>query len=568
MAEEISAQGWSAGKKAASENRKEKQGGGALAALWRRLQLRFSDTDTDGLSGGVFYIFIAVFAAVLLVNVFCGSGLAMDLVEHIHASWLVSTGKVPYRDFFEHHNPLLWYLFAPITQLFYRQIEILYAARLTAIAVWGVVIYQLYGLTRDYFGGRGCARYTLMLLFLLSAVWRDAQNLRPDTFMLAAMLAGIRFLFRYLDTQQRRELVWSFICWSAAFWFLQKALVPGAGFATAVLWLLWRRKIRGGDFLAAAAIAAALNGAVVFCLWQAGALEAWFKWNFLFNALVPGYLGDYTSHVGDWLPVYAVLLGGAAVRFFPTDDKGTVLVVTAVMPMTELFFFAPHPQYYAPFFLLAAPLAAQGVVRLRGCRRQAVNIILCVAAAVSLYTALPEAERREKWQKYVQKLEFILDNTAADELLLNDLTSYMTNLYNPDADYMWFSFDRMVKLAVLEGFTDFSYDETFKKTMPRFGAAGNIPDTMELYQAQWLLERNTRVYSLLKLDERWRQELVKIDFSVWPMDMDFVKAHYKWECFGEGVCFWRRLSGAAADGAAGDKASAGEVARAGTVGEK
>ena len=46
----------------------------------------------------------------------------VDEFEHLHASWLISKGFIPYRDFFEHHHPLLWYISAPIVSLFYENI--------------------------------------------------------------------------------------------------------------------------------------------------------------------------------------------------------------------------------------------------------------------------------------------------------------------------------------------------------------------------------------------------------------------------------------------------------------
>ena len=30
-----------------------------------------------------------------------------DNVEHLHVSWLISQGYIPYRDFFQHHNPFV-----------------------------------------------------------------------------------------------------------------------------------------------------------------------------------------------------------------------------------------------------------------------------------------------------------------------------------------------------------------------------------------------------------------------------------------------------------------------------
>ena len=37
-----------------------------------------------------------------------------DNVEHLHTSWLIWQGGIPYRDFFQHHNPLIWYIFSPL----------------------------------------------------------------------------------------------------------------------------------------------------------------------------------------------------------------------------------------------------------------------------------------------------------------------------------------------------------------------------------------------------------------------------------------------------------------------
>ena len=45
------------------------------------------------------------------------NSLGGDTLEHIHSSWLVYANFVPYKDFFQHHNPLLWYMFAPFVGL-------------------------------------------------------------------------------------------------------------------------------------------------------------------------------------------------------------------------------------------------------------------------------------------------------------------------------------------------------------------------------------------------------------------------------------------------------------------
>src|SRR3954470_15709609 len=43
--------------------------------------------------------------------------LVWDEIEFFRATDWVRHGLVPYRDFWEHHTPLQWFLFAPITAL-------------------------------------------------------------------------------------------------------------------------------------------------------------------------------------------------------------------------------------------------------------------------------------------------------------------------------------------------------------------------------------------------------------------------------------------------------------------
>ena len=512
-----------------------------------RLKRLFFDDGGEAMPSGLFYALAAAFVAVLLGNVRFGSGFVMDLVEHIHSAWLASTGKVPYRDFFQHHNPLLWYLAAPVTQLFYRDIAVLYAMRLLSVAAWGVVFYQLYALARDYFGGKSAARFALLLLVPLPTVWEDAQNLRPDTLMFACILAGVRLLLAYLDTHKRSRLVWSFVFWSLAFWFLQKAAVPGAGFLAVVLVMLWRGQIRCGDFLLAAAVAVALNGAVIGGLYGAGALEAWYKWNFAFNRGLSGYYGEYTSYVGWWLPFYAILLSAAAIRFFERKAGDFVLLGLMLPVAASLFFFAPHPQYYTLYFLPVSVLAARAVLWAAKRQRAAVNAVAAAVAGGALFLAAPRAENAAAWEAFAARADFVLKNAAEDDKVMNGEVSGTVNLFNPDADYFWFGYNNIMPAAVYAGFADFNYGEAIKKARPKFlfMPRNGLFDFMALWHSKWLLERTYAARFLMREDEGWRQNISQINFSCWPVDMDFVEKNYHWMCAeGKSVCLWVRKAAA------------------------
>jgi len=65
-----------------------------------------------------------------------------DDVYHLHSTWLVAQGAVPYREFFEIHLPGLWLLLAPVVGRFTRASALLLAARLS-IAVTAALLFAL-----------------------------------------------------------------------------------------------------------------------------------------------------------------------------------------------------------------------------------------------------------------------------------------------------------------------------------------------------------------------------------------------------------------------------------------
>ena len=88
-----------------------------------------------------------------------------DNVEHIHATWLIAYGEVPYRDFFQHHNPLLWYLFAPVIRLFGgNALQILDAAHAMALSAGFAFLFVVYKICTRFFASRYAALLSLLVL--------------------------------------------------------------------------------------------------------------------------------------------------------------------------------------------------------------------------------------------------------------------------------------------------------------------------------------------------------------------------------------------------------------------
>lgn len=539
------------------------------------------------LLNAVFYAAMVLFAGVAVWRVCRGSGFFMDTAEHIHSSWLVSIGKVPYRDFFQHHNPLLWYLFAPVTQLFYRDTAIVYAARVVAILGWGAVLYKLYALVCAGFGCRAAgsagdvsgqraaaeagfsgyrenaadvgreadaaakrmtAQWALLFLLALSPLWKDVQNLRPDIFMLFGILAGTERLFAYLDGQRRRDLVLSYLWWAAAFLFLQKAVFPGAGFAAANLWLLLRRRVRFADCAAASAAALAVLASAAAYFWHEGALKLWFDYNFLFNRQVAAYYGSYTSGVGTALKLCAAGTAAVVIRCCRCGEKETVWLLLLAGCACSLPFFAPYPQYYIPYFLLAAPYAGRAAMRLMAAERLSGRLkkaaIAAAAAgfAVSLGVLVPAGQKASAFKKHMALAEYVIRHTAPDEALLNGVNAYAANLYNPDADYFWFGFHNSVKIAAYWGYGKFDYNAAIKRHKPKILLLGEDSplDVIAMSQTKWLVERNLRAAMLGKGNVAGRNDFIRLNYSCWNEDMDYIKKHYDLVEIGSEAMLWVR----------------------------
>lgn len=73
------------------------------------------DERSQGLQLGrtLWVAILAVGLCLLLAWVQWGRGLSWDEIEFYHATRWVSQGQVPFRDFWEHHAPVQWFLFAP-----------------------------------------------------------------------------------------------------------------------------------------------------------------------------------------------------------------------------------------------------------------------------------------------------------------------------------------------------------------------------------------------------------------------------------------------------------------------
>ncbi|RPI76765.1 MAG: hypothetical protein EHM42_14505, partial [Planctomycetaceae bacterium] len=147
-------------------------------------------------------------------------GIDPDELEHLHAAFCVWHNQIPYRDFFEHHAPALYWLAQPAFWLTGASLDTLWLLRAamwccSAATVWQVLrIGRHLGLTR--------AAETAAFWFVWSSIfqWKSLE-FRPDVPATLLICGAIASLIRH-----RSGNVTAAVCAGLATLFTQKAIVP------------------------------------------------------------------------------------------------------------------------------------------------------------------------------------------------------------------------------------------------------------------------------------------------------------------------------------------------------
>lgn len=119
-----------------------------------------------------------------------------DEIEFFRATRWVSEGLIPYRDFWEHHTPLQWFVFAPVAGLFGggAGVGAVLAMRWAQLPLWIGACVLLFSLMRR--GGVDAASRWLALLLLLTSrsfvIW--AVQYRVDALGNVLFLCGLALM--------------------------------------------------------------------------------------------------------------------------------------------------------------------------------------------------------------------------------------------------------------------------------------------------------------------------------------------------------------------------------------
>jgi hypothetical protein len=284
--------------------------------------------------------------------------LMSDEIEHLHAAWLISQGLLPFRDFWEHHSPLLWVVLAPILRVLPETGDILYLARAGCFLFSGALLYLVWAVSKLLWKEEADPGVTA-LFFFSGAVLAQHSFIRPDPFMLFFIFASLYLLIRAFNGGELRYFLYSGFCMAFAFsfspkWIAALPLIPVAIALSRPGWAAWLRM----NLLCGAGFALGLAPLLAY-LFGNGIAGEFTRWVFQFNK-------KEILFMGYWHPTLLALaaagfLGAAAAWGRLGRLRGLWALLGAAVLFSTFFIYKldiKHSYYAASLLLFVCTLAS------------------------------------------------------------------------------------------------------------------------------------------------------------------------------------------------------------------
>lgn len=383
-----------------------------------------------------------------------------DEFEHIHSAWYVQNGAVPYRDFFQNHHPLLWYLTVPFLAGFGHTTALVEAMRLLNFLPLLGIAAMIYLVAKHATHSRESALLSVLLLLSLRWFVRVGIEFRPDIPQVLFSLVSIRFVLRYFARKDSRSILLAGAAASLSFLFLQKTLFLLAALALLFLFSLWKREITLRHILFFAL--AFLVPQIFFLIWLAasGALDEYLVSNWLGNlsrsSAVPFHRFWLKSLKEN--PVFWILVLASVGYIWKTRDRvspalNIICFLGLSIPAFTMLVSYPWPQYFLlPFSLFTVP-AGHLLVSLF--RRFNLNpayrtAVILPVALLPLFFILPDLKTApvRAYQKKV--INFVMEHTGPGDCVYDGNIQF--NLFRKDLHYFWYQVGRKKRLDTYRQF--------------------------------------------------------------------------------------------------------------------
>lgn len=461
-----------------------------------------------------------------------------DTLEHIHSSWLVYANFIPYKDFFQHHNPLLWYVFSPIVGLHAHGVDdnIITSIVTSMATITAFINYAfLYLITSRFLsnkeGGVIAAAIAFTPYMLISII-----HFRPDNFMMTCFFAGLYFYFSHIKEQKMWQLSLAMMLFWLSFMFLQKIIFTLIILALITIFLLYKKVIKVENVIYSMMLPVVLSAGFVAYLWANGILAIWYHSNFTFNLYIPELFSEERRYGIIWPELKLLLIGSFCAIIFLVRQKNIFFNIITILFLCEfaqrLFYFSAFAYYFYLLIYLASILSATFMEE-KLFKRYYVSIyVLLIALGICMYKpSVYEGNVGDKVSRFYEPLnkKVVRVSTPCDYILNGDGAIY--NLYNRDPYYYWNLLGQLDVIGDKIGIHPMmDINEVIEKYKPKIIYGGEYKDK---YFSERGIIKNVHTPSKELLDKYYKRfdnsdvlYILKPEYSHIKCDFDYKQRYY------------------------------------------
>ena len=384
---------------------------------------------------------VAVF--ILLVCMSFSMSVSVDEREHLQASFMIYNGQVPYRDFFEHHHGLIWYLFAPVFYFLEDWSFCFYAMRIFSllIAMWSA--YYIYRIGRILGLEANNAIVGSIVWACFPVVLMTGVVFRPDNPMVAVFLMGIAYFLRYIQEKRGVLLQVSIFCCFISIMFLQKALLMIFPLGLVCLWLLFKREIYWKDLALSLVYPLVILLVFVLTLLATNQWKDYWELNWLLNFNIRNVAGIDTRHL-------RVIYGGVLFAIWGIIKEKEIsfkaICVFYILMVLELSFYRLLYVHYLLIYYPFLAIIVVYVLRRIKCVFFRTILYICVMCwmcfnwAKNIEYQLGDVSSLKNLREVYNTIHKYSDK---DDLILGDNDGLVGNMRPSVLGYYWFSIGHM-----------------------------------------------------------------------------------------------------------------------------
>lgn len=436
------------------------------------------------LTGIIIFVLVVI---VLLIAL--NRGFSIDEFEHVHTAWYIQQGDTPYRDFFQHHHPLLWYLVLPFLLVFGHSVKILLILRFVMFLLTLGIAVVVYFITKrlvlsnhfslrqeqpvvgstpgaakppgetnpsasGYIPGNEQLRLSketglMAVIFLLSTVLFTAFSIqiRPDVPQVLLGLLSFYYFIGFFREEKNRYMVLAGFFASISFLFLQKTLFLLIAYGLILLYKLLRRQVSFKPVLLFSVSFLLPFSLFLLYLFLSGSLNDYLLTNWLLNmnfARTDRFSLFRTLNYYILKDFFLWLFSVLCFCFIMKRRKETEPVVnltafTGFVLLVTLFLIK-RPWGHNFLFPLTMPAILSAYYlqhlflkyRLKKAYRVLVLVLVVLSSA---YFLLQRCENQNRHK--LERADYVIQNSQEDEAVYDGKNLF--NLFRPDLHYFWFS---------------------------------------------------------------------------------------------------------------------------------